>query len=59
MQIVGVGNTSYKTDEKAIGGVLHLLTKKEMTTVSRLYWKNKQIEHVYHSSKGANTIIMS
>ena len=49
LQLVGIGDASYKSDEKAIEGVLLLLTNKEFTRASPLYWRSKQFERVCHS----------
>jgi len=54
--LVGVGDASYKQDDKAIGGVFLFLTNKTMTRASPVYWKSKQISRVCHSSKDAETL---
>ena len=59
MQLVGIGDASYKTDDKAVGGVLLFLVDKAMTRMSPLYWKSKQIMKVAHSSKDAETLNIS
>ena len=43
LQIVGIGDCSFKTDEKAVGGVVLLLVTQDFTRVSPIYWKKKQI----------------
>ena len=59
LQIVGIVDASYKTDDKAIGGMMMMITNKEMTKASPVMWKAKQIERVCHSSKDAETLAMS
>ena len=39
--IVGIGDASYKQDDKAIGGVLIFLANSSLTLP--IYWKSKQI----------------
>ena len=55
LMIVGIGDALYKSDDKAVGGVLLFLTDARMTRASPMYWKAKQIEYVCHSSKDADT----
>ena len=54
--IIGLGDASYKQDDKAIGGVILLLANSSFTKASPIYWKSKQIERVCHSSKDAETL---
>ena len=54
--IVGIGDASYKKDDKAISGVLIFLANYSLTCALPIYWKNKQIERVCHSSKDAETL---
>ena len=56
LMIVGIGDTSLKTGDKAIGGVILFLTNSLMTRASPIYWKAKQIDRVCHSSKDAETL---
>ena len=42
--IVGIGDASYKQDDKAIGGVLIFLANSSLTPASPIYWKSKQIK---------------
>ena len=56
MIIIGLGDTSYKQDDKAIGGVILLLANSSFTKALPIYWKSKQIERVCHSSKDAETL---
>ena len=44
--VVGIGDASYKQDDKAIGGVLIFLANSSFTHASLIYWKSKQIEQV-------------
>ena len=57
--IVGIGDASFKSDDKAIGGVLLFLTNKEMTRATPIYWKSKTIARVCYSSKDGKTINIS
>ncbi len=59
MQIVGLVDASYKSDEKSIGGMLIVLANEDMTRASPIMWKSKQIDRVCHSSKDAETLAMS
>ena len=57
--IVGIGDASFKTDDKAVGGVMLFLTNSSMTKALPLYWKVKTIARVYHSKKDSETLNMS
>ena len=59
LQVIGIVDASYKSDEKSIGGMLIMLADDEMTKASPIMWKSKQIERVCHSSKDAETLSMS
>ena len=39
--IVGVGDTSFKQDEKAIGGIFLFLAKSSMTRAALIFWQTK------------------
>ena len=54
--VVGIGDASLKTGDKAVGGVILFLTNSSMTRASPIYWKAKQIDRVCHSSKDAETL---
>ena len=54
--IVGIGDTSFKLDDKAVGGVLLFLSNSSMTRAAPIYWKSKTISRVCYSSKDAETI---
>ena len=56
LMIVGIGEASLKTGDKAVGGVILFLTNSSMTRASPIYWKAKQIDRVCHSSKDAETL---
>ena len=56
MIIVGIGDTSFKSDDKAVGGVLLFLSNSSMTRAAPIYWKSKTISRVCYSSKDAETI---
>ena len=53
--IVGVGDASYKQDDKAIGGVFLFFANSSMTRAAPIFWKSWQIERVCHSSKDVET----
>merc|ERR1712112_405135 len=59
LQIIGIVDASYKTDDKAIGGMMMMIANKNMTKASPVMWKAKQIERVCHSSKDAETLALS
>ena len=59
LMIVGIGDASFKSDDKAIGGVLLFLANEEMTRATPIYWKSKTIARVCYSSKDAETINIS
>ena len=50
--VVGIGDTSLKTGDRAVGGAILFLTNSSMTRASLIYWKVKQID----SSKDAQTL---
>ena len=56
LMIVGIGDASLKTGDKAVGGVMLFLTNSLMTRASQIYRKSKQIDRVCHSSKDAETL---
>ena len=56
LMVVGIGDASLKTGDKAVGGVILFLTNSSMTRASPIYWKAKQIDRVCHSSKDAETL---
>merc|ERR1712082_394691 len=58
LQVVGIVDASYKSDEKSIGGMMIVLANENMTKASPLMWKAKQIDRVCHSSKDAETLAM-
>ena len=53
--IHAVGDASYKCDGLSIGGRFIMLGNKDTNKVSPLFWKCKQIQHVCHSAKEAET----
>ena len=50
-----VGDASFKSDGPSIGGRLIMLGNRHNDMVSPLFWKCKQIQHVCHSAKEAET----
>ena len=59
LQLIGIVDASYKSDEKSVGGMMMLLADKNLTKASAVMWKSKQIERVCHSSKDAETLALS
>ena len=59
LQVIGMVDASYKSDEKSIGGIMIVLANENMTRASPIMWKSKQIERVCHSSKDAETLAMN
>ena len=59
LQVIGIVDASYKSDEKIIGGMMIVLADEKMTKASPLMWKAKQIDRVCHSSKDAETLAMT
>ena len=49
LQIVGICDTSFNTDEKAVWEVFLLLVNQNLTKASPIYWKTEQIERVCYS----------
>ena len=54
--IIGIGDASFKSDDKAVGGVLLFLANEEMKKAVSIYWKSKTISRVCYSSKDAETM---
>ena len=54
--ILGIGDASFKVDEKAVGGVILLLSNSAMTCAIPIYWKSKTIARVCYGSEDAETI---
>ena len=59
LEVIGIGDASYKSDEKSIGGDLIFIKEAHSDRASLVYWKTKQIEKVTHSSKDAETLNVS
>ena len=59
LQIVGIGDTSFKRDEKVVWSIILLLVNRDFTKASPIHWQTKQIERVCHSSKDAETLILN
>ena len=57
--IIGIGDASFMSDDKAIGGVLLFLADENITRAIPIYWKSKTISRVCYSSKDAETINIS
>ena len=54
--ILGIGDASFMSDDKAVGGVLLFLSNSNMTRAVPIYWKSKTISRVCYSSKDVETI---
>ena len=54
--IIGIGDASFKSEEKAVGGILLFLSNSTMAKAVPIYWKSKTISRVCYSSKDAETI---
>ena len=48
LQVIGIVDASYKSDEKSIGGMVIVLANENMTRASPIMWKSKQIECAIH-----------
>ena len=59
LQLIGIVDASYKSDEKSVGGMILMIANEQMTKASLVMWKSKQIERVCHSSKDAETLALS
>ena len=59
LQLIGIVDASYKSDEKSVGGMLLMIADEQMTKASLVMWKSKQIDRVCHSSKDAETLALS
>ena len=57
--IVGIGDASFKINDKAVGGVMLFLANTSMTKASLLCWKSKTITRACISSKDAETLNMA
>ena len=53
--VFGLGDASYRTDDKSIGGNLILLGSKSTYDAVPIFWKSKTIRKVCHSAKAAET----
>ena len=53
--IHGIGDASYASGEKAVGGQVILLGHKSSTKAVPIFWKSKLIKQVCHSPKDAET----
>ena len=59
LQIIGIVDASYRSDEKSIGGMLITIVDEKMERASPIMWKSKQINRVCHSSKDVETLSLS
>ena len=57
--IIGIGDTSFKTDDKTVNGVPLFLANSVMTRALPIYWKAKTIARVCHSWKDTATLNIS
>ena len=56
LEVIGVGDASYKWDDKSVGGNIVLLSNKTSKQMMPVFWKSKQIARSVHSSKDAQTL---
>ena len=43
LQLIGIVDASYKSDEKSVGGMILMIANEQMTKASPVMWKSKQI----------------
>ena len=53
--IIRIGDALFKSQEKAVVGVLLFLANSPMTRAVPIYWKAKTISRVCHSSKDTDS----
>ena len=53
--VFGIGDASYKSDDRAIGGEIVLLGNGYSDRAVPIYWKSKIIRQICHSAKDAET----
>ena len=58
LQLIGIVDASYKSDEKSVGGMLLMIANEQLTKASLVMWKSKQIDRVCHLSKDAETLAL-
>ena len=58
-RLIGIGDASFKTSEKAVGGIVLLLASRDLKRAFPIHWKSKIMERVCYSSKGAEMLILS
>ena len=56
IEVIGVGDASYKWDDKSVGGCFIMIANKKTKKAVPVYWKSKQISRTVHSSKDAETL---
>ena len=59
LKLIGIGDASFKTSEKAVGITILLLVNEDLTRASPIHWISKQIERVCQSSKDLETLTMN
>ena len=59
LQLIGIVDASYKSDEKSVGGMLLMIANEQLTKASPMMWESKLIDRVCHSSKDAETLALS
>ena len=57
--IVSIGDTSFKSEEKAAGRFFQFLSNSRMIKAAPIYWKAKTIDRVFYSSKDAEILNVS
>jgi len=59
LKIVGIGDASFKCDESSVGGTIVTLCHKEVDKACPIQWKSRVIRRRCHSSKDAETRILT
>ena len=56
LQVIGIGDASYKWDDKSVGGIILMISNKKNHKSIPVFWKSKQIARSVHSSKDAELL---
>ena len=59
LQLIGIGDASFKWDDKAVGVVILYLAEQDFERLSLIYWKTKEIERVCHALKETKALIFN
>lgn len=58
LAVFGLGDASYKTGEKAVGGQIILLGRKKGEMILPVFWRSELIRKVCNSPKDSETLNM-